>query len=245
MDRRRSAFHSPFFHPQFVSAVGEINDRVHVAVAYRDCKPIGLLPFEQSSKRLALPVGGFLSNRQGWIASPNERIDFGSLLEQTGLHSYRYHLLQTESAAHRSLGLERRVAHADMSQGFAGYAEHKKRDGSTVLGRLAQKERKLARELGPLRVVDDYSDEVFDRMIQWKRIACQKRGVRNILDSTEALHIVRSLANVSSDHFVSRLTQLWQESDWWRSISDWGRINISQPGFWPSIQTTRSIRLDS
>lgn len=195
-----SRHQSPFLHPEFSRAVNTATNDVECAIAFENDKPVSILPFQRIGKRAAGPVGGYLSDQQGWISSPGQRLHFTNLLDSTELRSFRFHMLPLGETPDLScMALRRTTVYADIANGFESYEAKKKLLGSNVVSKLAQKERKISNEVGPLRIDLGYSNESFESFLQWKDDACRKRCVKNILATKPALLTVRSLIKSSKD----------------------------------------------
>ena len=202
-------FHSPFLHPAFSQAVDFSSHDVNVAVAYNDGKPTAFLPFQSSRKHSAQPVGGFLSDRHGWISKPGTNVNVSKLIELTDINSFQFHMLPLEEIPElRCIALRRTVVHADLSGGFRAYVDRRKQLGSNVVSKLAQKERKLANEVGPLRLVEGFCEEAFESLLHWKKEACENRNVQNILGRPAARDTLHNLTKMNAPDFRCHFTRL-------------------------------------
>ena len=202
--------HSPFCHPEFSRAVETASGNVEVAIAHDDeSTPYAVLPFQRLHRHTTCSVGGFLSNRSGWISKTSHKANVGDLLEKTGISSYRFHSLPIKDDSQlRFSSLLRTVVHADVSNGFQAYVERKKKLGSNVVAKLAQKERKIAREIGDLRLEVGFSEEAFECLLRWKAEACKTRNVKNILAKKWARDTLHDLAQVESPDFRASFTKM-------------------------------------
>jgi len=204
-----SNFYSPFLHPEFSHAVDLSSKDVDVAVAYDGTNPTAFLPHQSFHRHSVGPVGGFLSDRHGWISKPGTRVNVSKLIELTDVNSFRFHMLPLEDIPElRCIALRRSVVHADLSEGFNAYVEKRKQLGSNVVSKLAQKERKLGNEVGPLRLEEGFSEEGFECLLRWKREACEKRNVQNILGNLDDCNTLRNLAAMQGPDFRSHFTRL-------------------------------------
>lgn len=163
-------FRSPFFRPEFTLAVAQARDDAYVGVLTEGGTPAGFFPFQRSRGEVGEPVGGQRSNYQGVIAAPDLEWDAAELIRACGLKIWDFHQVPTGQAQ-----FERFHAHVeespgmDLSGGFETYAQCRGEDGSRVLKRLRQQERRAERDLGSLRFVPHESDVAALRlMMRWK-----------------------------------------------------------------------------
>jgi CelD/BcsL family acetyltransferase involved in cellulose biosynthesis len=205
----RSEIQCPFCHPGFSRAVDLAMGNVEVAVAYHNGMPSAVLPFQRLNKRTAIPAGSYLSNVNGWISKPETKTDLALLIDTTDLRSFRFHALPKEDIPERRFwGSSRTVVYADVTDGFQAYTERKKALGSNVVAKLAQKERKISREVGELRVEVGFTEDAFERLLHWKRQACSKRNVQNILDIQGYSDVLANLVRVESPNFRHHFVRL-------------------------------------
>jgi CelD/BcsL family acetyltransferase involved in cellulose biosynthesis len=205
----RAEIQSPFCHPGFSRAVDQAMGNVEVAVAYSEGLPSAVLPFQRLNRRTAIPAGSYLSNFNGWISKSGTGTNLSQLIEASDVRSFRFHALPMEDIpTMRFCGSRRTVVYADVSKGFQAYVERKKANGSNVVAKLAQKERKISREIGELRLEVGFSEEAFARLLEWKQQACSKRNVRNILASKGYAEVLARLPRIESPHFRHHFVRL-------------------------------------
>src|SRR5688572_30376462 len=60
---------SPYFRPEFTSAVASVRTDVEVAILEEHGAPVGFLPYQRGALNIGKPVGGKLSDYQGVIAN--------------------------------------------------------------------------------------------------------------------------------------------------------------------------------
>jgi len=203
------AIQSPFCHPAFSRAVDLAIGNVEVAIAYDDVSPLAVLPFQRLHKHTAIPVGSYLSNFNGWISKPGAKVNLSQLIEKSDVRSFRFHALPLENIPAKRFWVARRtIVHADVSGGFDAYNERKKELGSNVVAKLAQKERKISREIGTLRLEVGFTEEAFEKLLQWKQGASATRSVQNILESKGVPEILKNVAQVDSQDFRHHFTRL-------------------------------------
>ena len=203
------SFQSAFLHPEFCRAVHAVSSNVEVAVAFEENDPIAVLPFQRISKRSAGPVGGFLSDRHGWVSKPGKRLNLSSFLELTDISSFRFHMLPADEIPEvRCMAIRRTVVFADLSMGFNAYNQRRKQLGSNVVSKLAQKERKISNEVGPLQLVEGFTEDGFQSLLRWKQVACDNRRVKNVLATRCAQATLRHFFESESDDFRPQFLRL-------------------------------------
>ena len=71
---------SPFFRPEFAAAVALVRDDVYVAAIERAGETIGFFPFQTSAFSVGRPVGGPLSDCQGFVMRAGVDWDAGRIV---------------------------------------------------------------------------------------------------------------------------------------------------------------------
>ena len=171
---RHSDLDSPFLSPEFTLAAGRARPEARVAVVEDSEKIVAFFAFERHLLGLGVPIGAGLSDCQAIICEPGIDLHVHELLAQCGLVAWRFdNLVGTQRAMVAPTAVECTSPVIDVSAGFDAYLAHGGRHARTIF----QKERKLAREVGPVRFsfgVDD--DEALCRLIAWKSEQYRRTG---------------------------------------------------------------------
>ena len=88
------AFDSPFLSPEFTIAVGDLQDRVRVAVLHDGPDVVGFLPFERHPMGIGMPVAAGLTDAQGLVHAKDLEIDPHQLIKACDLAVFEFdHLI--------------------------------------------------------------------------------------------------------------------------------------------------------
>jgi CelD/BcsL family acetyltransferase involved in cellulose biosynthesis len=178
LQQRSATFASPFFCPEFALAVAAVRDDVFVGVLSEGDHVVGFFPFQRGPLRVGIPVGGGRSNYQGIVVDPAVSWDARSVVRACGLRQWRFdHLVAAQSEFAPYCTAEATSLLIDVSGGFAAYASQRRSSGSRVVPRIREKERRLAREAGPVSFVPHVSDRATLRLLmQWKSAQYRRTG---------------------------------------------------------------------
>ncbi|MCC6509415.1 MAG: GNAT family N-acetyltransferase [Pirellulaceae bacterium] len=177
-----SCYRSPFFSYDFIHAVSQVGPPVEVAIARCGGKILALLPFVRRRRSDALPVGAGVNDAHGLLASPEYPFSFSQFLAKCKLRSFAFHAAPPDSPDIERYEMGRgRSFLADLTVDPLGY-EHFLRQHSSTIDRQGQKSRRLAREVGPLRLEYDCRDPaLIDYLIQLKGAQYQRTHTFDIL----------------------------------------------------------------
>ncbi len=176
-------YRSPFFSFDFIRAVSDVCPHVEVAIASDGERLTAVLPFVRRKNRDATPVGAGINDAHGLMtaahAAPGTFLDF---LAQCGLRSFAFHAAPPESPDILQFEMGRsRSFLADLTVDPLGY-EHYLRTTSSTIDRQGQKTRRLARQVGPLKLeYDCRRPELIDYLIELKGAQYQRTHTFNIL----------------------------------------------------------------
>lgn len=183
LQRVDASLHSPFFRPEFVQHVAEVQPGVEVAVMSEGDEPVGFFPFQRNGGNCGGPVGGPLSDFQGVVARADLSWDAATLVRGCRLAAWHFHhVLVDQAPLAPYCYLEAPSYYMDLSGGFEAYQAERAAAGSQQIRKTRQKMRKVERELGPLRFVGHTSDpQVFDTLLAWKTDAYRRIGAIDYL----------------------------------------------------------------
>jgi CelD/BcsL family acetyltransferase involved in cellulose biosynthesis len=208
LQRASSLYRSPFFRPEFTVAVARVRD-VRVAVIEDGGAVAGFFPFEVGRRRSGRPVGRPFSDYHGVVIDDAAELDPRALVRACGLGTWSFDHLPAGLAAFAPFALGRgRSPYLDLAQGFDAYLEDR-RTRSEIRGVL-RKQRKLDRELGPLRfVADTHAPGLLDRLVGWKRLQYAQTGVRDVLADAGSRDLLRVVHESRSAGFSGMLSVLY------------------------------------
>lgn len=161
---------SPYFRAEFTQAVHKVRDDVEVAVFERDGQTVGFLPFQRGQLNIGKPVGGKLCDFHGCIAPAGFEFDPNQFLVAARLASWDFEHVPADQISFAPFGVTRdRAPGLELKDGYQGWCEQRREQGSQVVSKTMQKVRKLAREQGELTLeLQCTSEEVFETLLQWK-----------------------------------------------------------------------------
>lgn len=194
---------NPFMCPEFAVAVGGSRPGARVAVLTDGSRYAGFFPFERGRLGVGRPIGAGISDCQGLVTAPGERVSADELLRSCGLSVWHFdHLIggqqpfcQFQAAAVASPAV-------DLTSGFAAYADKLKDSSPRLRSDLGRKTRKLEREAGPLRFEVDVRDlNDLRTLMSWKSDQYRRTGRPDrfdqpwIVDVVDALFASRRMAS--------------------------------------------------
>jgi len=197
---------SPFLAPEFAQAVGRAKPNARVAVLEEAGRIIAFFPFERRPFGLGVPIGAGLSDSQAIICEPELQIDVHEMLARCGLSAWRFDcLVATQRELMAPTALECNSPIIEFSGGFDKYMTGKGRHSRTTL----QKERKLAREVGPVRFGFGVSDdEALHRMLAWKSEQYKRTGRPDRFADKSTVQLICELAKMSEPDLSGTLMTL-------------------------------------
>jgi CelD/BcsL family acetyltransferase involved in cellulose biosynthesis len=170
MQQSAPALANPFLSAEFATAVGRYRAGTRVAVLTDAGETAGFFPFDRRQFGLAGPVCGWLSPCQGLVHSPDADWDPRTLLRSCGLVAWQFDNLIADQKPfrpyHACVGAAPVI---DLDDGFDAYYARLRARAPRLSRELARKGRKLARDVGPLRLVTESQDSAMLRVLMsWK-----------------------------------------------------------------------------
>jgi CelD/BcsL family acetyltransferase involved in cellulose biosynthesis len=208
LQRASAVYRSPFFRPEFTTAVAAVRD-VRVAVI-EDAGPVaGFFPFELGRRRSGRPLGWPFSDYHGAVLDAAAAVDPRELVRACGLAAWSFdHLPAGLEGFSPYVRAEGRSPYLDLSAGFEPYLAGR-RARSDIRGAL-RKARKLAREVGPLRLVPQSdAPELLSQMVDWKRVQYAETGVRDVLADARSRELLRHVHATRGAGFAGMLSVLY------------------------------------
>jgi len=183
---------NPFLSPGFTQAVSRARPDTRVAVLEDGGQVAGFFPFQQARMRIALPLAAGVSDGQAVVHRPGFQWGPLELLTACNLDVWEFdHLLSSQIPPVQRATRQRAAADCarvtcrdspiiDVSGGFEAYAEHQRQSTRRSFRTTLYKERKLAREIGPVRITFDAADANGLRLLlQWKSAQYRRTGRRD------------------------------------------------------------------
>ncbi|MEV0369635.1 GNAT family N-acetyltransferase [Streptomyces sp. NPDC050636] len=202
---------NPFLAPEFALAVGRCRSGVRIAVIREDGRPVAFLPFERSALGVGRAIGLGVSDAQGLVHRPGLRWDARELLHACGLSMLEFdHLVEGQNPfENRSL-----KPHAspviDIHDGFAAYMGRLRERSPKFTRTTLAKERKLRRDVGPVRYVHDERDPAaLLTLTRWKSAQYRRTGRSDRFAHDWIVRLVQELFHTRSDSFAGLLSVLY------------------------------------
>lgn len=210
MQRADPALASPFLSPEFSRAVGCQRGTARVARLSEGSDIAGFFPFERHALGFGRPMGSGFCDCQGLIHRPGLDWDPGELLRACGLEVWEYDHLTGGQGPFEAAGTFRARAASPIMELNGDHQAYLERLGRGVLRTARRHERRLTREVGPLRLVFHSSDPVLlDTLIRWKSAQQRSRGRRDPLSQEWFLSILRELFDLPSESCSGTLSVLY------------------------------------
>jgi CelD/BcsL family acetyltransferase involved in cellulose biosynthesis len=187
----RRGFDSPFFQPGYIQILGEYRPQLEIGIVRDGPNVVGFFPFERHRRSVGRPPGGKLCDFQGPILDPQSPLTIADLLKGGRLSVWHYDHLLSDGRFDAHTLRTAPSPYLDLSQGYESYVAERKRSGTDVVSQTLRKSRKLAREVGPLRLVwNCEDDQVFDALMAWKQ---EQRARTRTFDILEFDWVQRAL----------------------------------------------------
>ncbi|GAB4140308.1 MAG: GNAT family N-acetyltransferase [Planctomycetaceae bacterium] len=205
-------FESPYFHPGFTQAVAAVRDDVEVAVLKnRFGEAIGFFPFQRNRSNIGFPVGGRFSDFHGVLLESDESLDVKNLIQQCGLKAWNFdHLIASQRCFQDYHFRRDESPYLDLSEGFEAYKQKRRAAGSTRIKQTLRKGRKLAKDVGELRIVPQTSNpEVLEQLLTWKSEQYRQSGLVDLFSYDWTRALLYEILTKSDDEFRGLLSVLY------------------------------------
>lgn len=202
---------SPYFQPAFTRAVAGVRGDVEVAVISQGDRDIGFFPFQRDHKNVGQPVGGRLSDYHGIIARPNSGIDVETLLRDCNLSAWQFdHLVDVDHTFESHVRKTDGSYFLDLANGFDAYCDERRKSGSKRIKKINRLSRKLAKEVGPVRVERfNDNDEALNALLRWKSEQYQRTGIVDLFSFDWVVQLLENILQNSSPRFSGAMFVLY------------------------------------
>jgi CelD/BcsL family acetyltransferase involved in cellulose biosynthesis len=178
MQERTPTLANPFLTPDFTIAAGQVRPDARVAVLTEGQAVTGFFPFERRRLGAAVPIAAGLTDCQGLVHAPGADWDARALLRACGVSAWEFdHLVSGQKPFERYQAAFAASPFMDLSGGYAAYHAALRANSPAFCGQLGRKARKLAREVGELRMVTDSRETgVLRTLMAWKSDQYRRTG---------------------------------------------------------------------
>jgi CelD/BcsL family acetyltransferase involved in cellulose biosynthesis len=202
---------SPFLAPEITVAAGRVRPGTRVAVLEDGGQIIGFFPFELRAFGYGLPVAPGLTDCQGVVHAPDADWDAHDLLRSCGLGVWEFdHLVDGQKPFERYQVLRAPAPVIDLSNGSAALLADLRRRSSRVAKNLPRLQRRLEREIGPLRFELESTDPAaLGMLMAWKSAQYRRTGRTDRFARPWIRRFVSDLFDLRSPHFALLLSVLY------------------------------------
>jgi CelD/BcsL family acetyltransferase involved in cellulose biosynthesis len=209
--RGNVALASPYFRPEFTTAVGRARSDARVCVLEDGARVVGYFPFQRGSLGGGRPIGGPLSDYQAVIAANDDSFDVDELLKGSGLAYWEFdHLIASQAPFRKHHRTHAASPFIDLSNSFEAYLAARRRSGSALFVQLERKARKLTREVGTVTLLTDCFDaNVLGKVFTWKSNQCLRTGAPDYFAFSWTRELVERIFATRERHFSGMLSALY------------------------------------
>ncbi|MGG8409268.1 GNAT family N-acetyltransferase [Streptomyces sp. 12297] len=206
-----AAVANPFMSPEFCRAVGSVRPGARVAVVRQDGEPAGFFPFERGRWGRGRAIGLGVSDCQGAVLRPGVSVDPHALLRASSLSVWEFNHLESGQDLFLPFATGRFASPVvDLADGYAAYESRLRAGSRTFLKSARAQERRLARQVGPLRFVFDERDQaVLRALMGWKSAQYRRTGRRDRFAQEWISGLVRTLAGTDAPACSGLLSVLY------------------------------------
>ena len=178
MQQATPSLANPFLAAEFAAAAGRLRREAQLAVLMDGQSVVGFFPFERRRLGAGVPIGGWLTPSQGLIHVPGLDWSPRELLRGCQLSAWRFDNLIADQHPFRPYYAAIEASPTiDLADGFAPYYASLWARSPRFCREIARKTRKLAREVGEVRVVADSQDPaVLRTLMEWKSEQYRRTG---------------------------------------------------------------------
>ena len=206
------SFSHPHFCPEFAIAAGKTLPNVKVATLFSGNSPLGFFAFQQEGK-VGWPVGYPFSETHGIVHRPGLEIDGLKLCREVGLSAWHFdHLPVTQTWSQAYQKAHDDAAWVELSGDFEAYLESRRKSGTSQLKQAERKRRKLAREVGVVRYVDQVTDrEHLETMIRWKHDQTSQGKAGGVFESDCTREFLSEVLKIQEPNVRGQLSGLFAD----------------------------------
>jgi CelD/BcsL family acetyltransferase involved in cellulose biosynthesis len=208
--RQSAVLSNPFFSPQYVEAVGQVQPGVRVGIVENENEIVGFFPFQLAARNIADQVGLRLCDLSGPILKTDVVVNPESLVRGCRLAGWHFQNLVQSGSMQPYQWAQAESPFLDLTGGFDSYKRDRKEAGSALFEELARKSRKLHREAGALRFEFHTGEQaVFDQLMKWKAAQRAETKTFNVLTMHWARALLNKIRDIQTAEFAGVLSVLY------------------------------------
>ncbi|MGA4837639.1 GNAT family N-acetyltransferase [Streptomyces sp. G45] len=202
---------NPFMSAQFSRAVGRTRPDTRVAVLRHRGTPVGYFPYQRSPWGHGRALGLGVSDCQGAVLHPDVLLDPRQLMRACDLNAWEFNHLEDGQDLFLPYATGQFASPViDLSEGFAHYENHLRAHARGFLKSARAQERRMGRNLGPVRFVYDERDPAALRtLIAWKSDHYRRTGRRDPFARPWIAQLVDQLAATGTPDCSGTLSVLY------------------------------------
>jgi len=211
MQQAQPRLASPFLAPEFTIAAGEVLPNAYVAVIHGEGgRIIGFFPFERHRFGVGKPIAGWVTFAQGIVHAPGAEIDPDALLKGAGLDVWEFGFLVGGQPFARYASTVAESVLLDLTGGYDAYLARVKANSPRTIKTAMTRMRKLAREVGELRVELHSPDPADLRLLmRWKSAQYRRIGRQDRFARRWVAQLVERMHATQAPGCSGTLTMLW------------------------------------
>ncbi|MFF5979785.1 GNAT family N-acetyltransferase [Streptomyces olindensis] len=214
MQQADPALANPFLSAEFTLAVGHQRATARVArlttAGPQGARTVGFFPFERHALGSGKPIGSGFCDCQGLVHEPGFAWDPVELLRACDLAVWEYDHLAAGQTPFEAAGTPRARAASPIMELNGDHGAYLENLPRKFLKAARQKERKLSREAGPVRLVFHAPEPLLlDILIRWKSAQLRAKGRRDLLSQEWFQAILRELLDLPSESCSGTLSVLY------------------------------------
>ncbi|HEX2745585.1 MAG TPA: GNAT family N-acetyltransferase [Streptosporangiaceae bacterium] len=211
MQRAMPSLANPFLSPEFAVAVGRARPNAQVAVLMDGQSIMGFFPFERRRLGMGVPIGGWLSQYQGFIHTPGAEWEPREFLRGCRLSAWQFdNLIVGQEPLKPYHAATKPSPVIDLADGFDAYYAKLQVSSPRFCRELERKTRKLAREAGELHIVADSSDTSALRLLAaWKSDQYRRTNHVDRFERPWLLGLLEGLGATRGDHLCGLLSVMY------------------------------------
>lgn len=205
---------NPFLSAEFAREVGAVRPAARVAVLEDAGRVVGFFAHERDG-RVARPMGSGLADAEGLVRAPDAAVDARELLRGCGLVGWDFDCLTDGHLPPGAYRTRREVSPViDLAEGYDPYLERLRERSRKWLTSTFRKQRKLEREVGPLRFVYSTDDPaVLRALMGWKSAQYAAMGEWDRFADPRIVSLAEGIVRAQAPECTGVLSALYAGDD--------------------------------
>ncbi|QDU76463.1 hypothetical protein Pan97_35130 [Bremerella volcania] len=202
---------SGYYRPELTLAAARVRSDVEVAIVTDGGQARAFFPFQRGDNHCATAITGRLSEFHGMIVPQDFQLDLREIVKACGIRSWRFdHAPIWRKELEPFAWARSESPFMDLTGGYDAYTEKLRERGSSAIKQTQRKQRKLAREVGPLRFeYDTDAPEAWDALVTWKSEQYVRTNTLDIFLYDWVHDLLQTIRAEKSPDFSAPLSALW------------------------------------